>query len=133
MWILDAGSLNLESIGLDKIVVPVGPRSEPYLTDQLEKERSEGNAKPIAIMPARGNPRIVAQHGMFTLHGHEPVSIDALALRYANIKLGRVRIDKSHVAHIAADLRLCGMHKLTTFPELDSVVEHVCWIYQSNR
>jgi hypothetical protein len=133
VWIIDAGSLNVGSIGIDKVVVPEGPRSEPYLTDNLEKERSEGNAKPIALMPARRNPRIVAQHGMFTLHGHEPTSIDALASSDARIKLGRIRIDKSCVAQMAADLRLCGMHRLTTFPELDSVAEHVCWIYQSSR
>jgi len=131
LWLLDAGSLNLVSIGHDKIVVPGFLFTEPYLPDALQREQNEKNAKPIAIMPARSNPRIVAQHGMFTIHGHEPQAIDAMALTSAQIKLGRIRIDLSRVAQISADLRTCGVHPLAVFPELDSVTKHVCWVCQS--
>lgn len=131
VWLLDAGSLNLVSIGHDAIVVPGGPLAVAFLPDALQKQQDDDNAKPIAILPARSNPRITAQHGMFTVHGHETQSIDALAATDDRIKLGRIRLDRSRVAQMSADLRTCGVHLLSTFPELDSVATHVCWIYQS--
>lgn len=131
VWLLDAGSLNLVSIGHDAIVVPGGPLAAPFLPDALQHQQADDNAKPIAIMPARSNPRITTQHGMFTVHGHETQSIDALAATDDRIKLGRIRLDRSRVAQMSADLRTCGVHLLSTFPELDSVAAHVCWIYQS--
>ena len=131
VWLLDAGSLNLISMGADAVVVPGGPRTAPYLPDALQAEEGENNAKPIAILPARSKPRIVAKLGMFTLHGHERVSIDALANGRSDLKLGRVRLDKSAVPRMAADLRTCGVHRLAAFPDLDSVANHICWICQS--
>jgi hypothetical protein len=131
VWILDAGSLNLASIGTDSVVVPGWGRSNPYLPDALADDPSERNAKPIAILPARSNPRIAAQQGMFTLHGHEQQPLDAIASHDPAVKLGRVHLNKSKVARMAADLRSCGVHRLAAFPDLDSVADHVCWTSQS--
>jgi hypothetical protein len=131
VWILDAGSLNLASLGQDAIVVPGGPRSAPYLPVELQAHNAADNALPIAIMPPRANARIVAQQGMFTVHGHETAPLETMAATRPEIKLGRVRLDLSKVPQLISELRVSGVHRLSVFPDLDSVATHVCWIYQS--
>jgi hypothetical protein len=131
VWVLDAGSLNLASLGEDAILVPGGPRSAEYLPVELQSRMTVNNAMPIAIMPPRASPRIVAQHGMFTVHGHETTPLEELARVHPEIKLGRVRLDLSRVARLLSELRVSGVHRLSVVPDLDSVAAHVCWIYQS--
>jgi hypothetical protein len=124
--------LNKASIDADAIVVPGGPRTKPYLPDELHREKTSANQKPIAILPSRANARIVAQHGMFTLHGHDKEALDVFAAANDCVKLGRVRLDNATVPRMLTDLRACGIHRLTAFPDLDSVAQHVCWTYQSS-
>lgn len=131
VWLLDAGSLNLVSIGHDAIVVPGGHLSDPFLPDALQSSQSTNNSRPLAILPARSNLRISAQHGMFTVHGHDKTPIDTFGESDERIKLGRIDLDLARTAILSADLRTCGVHLLSTFPELDSVAAHVCWMYQS--
>ena len=132
VWLLDAGTLNAFSLKQDALVVPGGRRSAVYLPDALHARKRARNHKPIALLPARANVRIAAQHGMFTLHGRDRTSLDRLARRFDTIRLGRIQLDKARCAQMAADLRTCGIHRLTAFPDLDSVAHHICWIYQSS-
>src|SRR5262249_38698465 len=89
------------------------------------------NKKPIALLPARANARIVAQQGMFTVHGHERRSLDAYARDNDRIKMGRILLDRARLAEVMADLRGIGGHRVAMFPEPDSVASHVCWVCQS--
>jgi hypothetical protein len=41
--------------------------------------RFTDNRKPIAIFPARTNPRILAQRGVFTVHGADEIALEDLA------------------------------------------------------
>jgi hypothetical protein len=82
-------------------------------------------------MPPRSGARIVAQQGMFTVHGSTPGGIDELAASYPVLKLGAIHLDLSRTAHIIAALRRAGVNRLSIFPDLDSVAEHVSWFYQS--
>ncbi len=131
IWILEARSLNSVALGAEAIVVPGGRRSAPYLPDNLAAHQTRANEKPIAVLPARANSRIVAQQGMFTVHGHERWPLDVLARRHTGIKLGRVVLDRSNVPQFMADLRTFGIHRVAMFPEPDSVASHVCWVCQS--
>jgi hypothetical protein len=130
VWLIDPGSLNLMSIGRDVVVAPGGPLSMPYLPDNVANTPGATNARPIAIMPARANSRIVAQQGMFTLHGHETTALDDYASAGSGVKVGRVLLDGLKVAHLWAELGVLGVHRLTLFPDLDTVARHVCWLYQ---
>ncbi len=123
VWILDAGSLNEVSLGEDALVVPPGPRSDPYLPRAVQAS-SPANAMPIAVLPPRANPRIVAQQGMFTVHGHETSGIEEFAARHSGIKLGAVHLDLSRAAQISSELRVAGVNRLSVFPDLDSVAAH---------
>jgi hypothetical protein len=132
VWVLDAGSLNLAALGHDAIVVPGGPRSALYLPDALNLRPSRKNAAPIAILPTRANSRIVAQQGVFTLHGHERKALDVIATNDPRIRLGRVTLDRARIGHFASDLEVFGVHEAGVFPELDSLARRVCWICQSS-
>lgn len=131
VWVLDAGSLNLVSLGQDAVVVPGGLISAPYLPDGLQSDPGSNNARPIAVLPPRANARIVAQQGMFTVHGHEIISLDSMAGSITEIKLGRIVLDRSRIPQLWSDLSVMGVHRLSLFPDLDSVAAHVCWICQS--
>lgn len=132
VWILDAGSLNHAAVGTDAMVVPPGPTADAYLPRGIQSSGA-ANTLPIAILPPRANPRIVAQQGMFTVHGSGGEGIEAFAHSRVEIKLGVIRLDLSRVARIAAELRVAGVNRLSLFPDLDSVSEHVCWFYQSTK
>lgn len=131
IWILDAGSLNLASLGQDAIVVPGGPVSARYLPIEVERAGDAGPTFPVAILPPRANPRIAAQQGVFTIHGREPTPLETLASTHPEIKLGVVRLDLSRAAQLISELQKCGVHRLSMFPDLDSLAMDVCWYYQS--
>jgi len=130
VWILDAGSLNKASLGADALVVPPGPSSAPYLPREMHVS-SPANALPIAVLPPRASSRIVAQQGMFTLHGTNSLGFEELALKHTEIRLGAVSLDRSRTPHLIAELRRAGVNRLSLFPDLDSLADHVCWFYQS--
>jgi len=132
VWVLDAGSLNLAAIGVDALVVPGGPRSAPYLPLGLQGRRRAANNMPIAVLPARANPRLAAQQGMFTVHGRVQDGIEAMAGALPEVKLGAIRLDRSRVAQLSWELRVSGVNRLSIFPDLDSVASDVCWFYQSS-
>jgi hypothetical protein len=131
IWLLDAGSLNLASINKDAVVASGGPISEPYLSENVQEKPNLKNAKPIAIMPPRSNSRINAQQGMFTIHGHKKDSLDSLATIEPKIQLGRILLDRSRITQMWDELCKLGTHRLNLFPDLDTLADHVCWIYQS--
>lgn len=132
VWLIDAGSLNEVSIGYDGIVVPGGEKSEPYLPAELKKQPTSNNEFPLAIHPVRANARIIAQQGMFTVHGHDRRSIEQLAAAFPDVRLARISIDRSRVAQISADLRLSGVHQFSVFADLDALASYVTWVCQSS-
>jgi hypothetical protein len=134
VWMLDAGSLNKAAAGDDSIFVPSVdekeyPLTPAYLPSRLAK--MPNNDLPIAILPARSNTRITAQQGMFTLHGRKEVSINEMATTEPLIKLAKLQLDTSRISHFWYELQLCGISRLTLFPDLDSVASQVCWTHQS--
>lgn len=130
VWVLDAGTLNDAALGTDALVVPPGVSSDAYLPRGLQSDGGQ-HELPIATLPPRANPRIVAQQGMFTVHGTARDGIDELAASNPGIKLGVIHLDRSRAAQLIAELRVAGINRLSQFPDLDSVADHVCWFYQS--
>lgn len=133
VWVLDAGTLNLASLGKDGIVMTNGPTSAKYLPHSVKGDRGAGNALPIALYPPRANARIAAQHGTFTVHGHKREPLDEIALTSSSLRLGRIRIGASAIPQFCADLRVMARHRLSIYQDLDSVAHHVCWTMQSAR
>ena len=137
IWILDAGSLNNWAVGLDLTLTIDNEIVQPYCWDIFDKSDnkvSNPSEKPIAIVPPHQNPRIVAQRGMFTLHGTRNTPIDDLALNEDTaglIQLGCIQLDHNNIAQLWNEVELAGTGRMSLFPDLDSVAEQVKWVYQS--
>lgn len=133
IWILEAGTLNKFSLGLDSIVIPGGDKSASYLPDVLGEK---GADSPIAILPTRSNPRLAAQRGMFTVHGRDRRPLDQLAQPEAgeqgkpHFLLAKIILDRARSAQLLWELEVAGMDRFGLFPDLDSVGEQVCWEYK---
>lgn len=131
VWLIDAGSLNCFTLGPndDAIICPGGTFSSQYLPDNI-CNTTDKNRYPFAILPTRANTRIIAQQGMFTIHGHESIPIEELIglSRGCDLRIGRLTIDKNMIPQIWIQLQRAGMNRLCLFPDLDSVSFHVKWI-----
>ena len=133
IWVLDAGSLNAFSCGkrADCVFTPGGPSTAPYLTANLRK--SAKNLYPVALLPAHCNPRLVAQQGVFTVHGRSLRSLDALASepRGRSIRLARILLDRANIERQWRELERIGVSRAAYFPDLDSAAEFVRWYSQN--
>jgi len=85
--------------------------------------RQYSNIPPIALNPNRSNPRIIAQQGMFTVHGAKVLPLED----FFNDKSHLIRIDiqPSKIKEMWEDLHALGINRLTLFPELPSVSEYL--------
>lgn len=142
VWLLDPGALNTFSIGEDNIVVPSGRFSREWLYRTSPEDRGgvkrrvardfeyEGkpysNRRPLAIYPVRQNRRILAQQGVFTVHGADDRALNVLFdWRDPVHRLERIEVDPSATEALLDQLQWLGVHELALFPELPALSEHV--------
>lgn len=136
VWIVDAGTVNQFSQGVDALFSPPSEQIASYLPHNLNdpvKDACLDPIRPIALHPPRQTPRIIAQQGMFTLHGRDRTPLDTLASSHDTtgvIKLGNIQLDRSGLPSFVDDLIVTGISRLALFPDLDSVAEHVKWQYR---
>jgi hypothetical protein len=136
IWVLDAGSLN--SITLDSnddaILCPGTPFTNGYLPDNIIKQ-TEKNKLPFSLLPIRANSRIIAQQGMFTIHGYDKTPIEDLIRieKGDNLKIGRIEIDRCQIYKIWSQVERMGINRLSLFPDLDSVSFYIRWISEEHE
>lgn len=137
IWIMDAGTLNAETCGADKdyIFVLGGKRTDPYLPEALFDPRRSSdpeqvdNRYPLAILAPRSNERIVAQQGLFTVHGRDRAPLDELGANC--LRIARIVLDRANIGRMWRDLETCGVNPLSLFPDLDHAAQHVLWTCQN--
>jgi hypothetical protein len=130
IWVLDAGTLNVFSCKEDCVITVGGARSDLYQTSKLI-DRCEANRYPIAILPTHSNERLAVQKGVFTIHGHENLPLDALvSSRDCAVRLAKIIIDRANTAHFWRELELLGVSESWLFPGLDSIANTVKWLGQ---
>lgn len=101
----------------------------------LFRQFSEKLSYPVAVFPYRSNVRLVAQAGMFTLHGGKGrvemhgstsgplpsvVQIEQLVSKYSGQWLLRYEIPPDAKLLIREQLLAIGVHRSTLFPEVQS-------------
>jgi hypothetical protein len=131
VWVLQPGALNEQSIGRNIIVAPLpgGEWVDAWLPGNLEPGRTkrvrfEGvtyeNARPLAIYPARREPRILAQQGVFTVHGSRVRPLDKL---HRSDVLARVELTPSAAlqTRMIETLQGLGFSELALFPDLETL------------
>lgn len=135
IWMMDAGSLNVfarQNQKEDYVFVPGGKLTEKYLPSVIKGKKTRANRYPLAILPSNSNRRLIAQQGVFTVHGHKDRSIDSLASSSGKfrIRLARIILDRANLHHLWEELEYAGINRLTLFPELDSVAHINKWTGQ---
>jgi len=131
IWMMDAGTLNQLSTRprFDGVILPGRPWSAPYAPSRFFKTAAVPSSKrgrfPIALFPAQDNPRIIPQHGVFTLHGRDRGAIEALAAAHPRLRLARIDLTPAHLEEMWDELILAGIHEHELFPTLDKVADYV--------
>jgi hypothetical protein len=142
VWIMDAGSLNKMPYGDDfPIILSDDDFSKHFLPDALagkEVQHFEFNGKPysnaipLAVYPVRRSTRIIAQQGVFTLHGKDPTPLDVLEARNdgaKHVELACITIKAAFLGAVLKDLQLMGVSLYSLFPDPDSVAKYVSQTY----
>ena len=147
VWVLNPQKLNSVSFDDPTVVIPGRKFSQYWLYKQNEGEKSRcdignpeifeyddenySNEFPMAIYPIRTNPRIIAQHGVFTVHGAGNTSIDQF-LNYSiaepdkiDAGLAQIEIAQDMAGSLLNDLKLIKVHELALFPELPNLANHL--------
>jgi FRG domain len=143
VWVIDPVALNTIAQGFTDgtVIAPVttdpDTPSKHWLPDRCRRgemvrtfDSSTGyrdNAKPLAVFPKRYNPRIVAQRGVFTVHGIEEIPIDEIMRNSASVtseaRIARFCFDPASRSRLKRDLYCLGVSKAALFPEPQSVAE----------
>ena len=142
VWVMDAGSMNFLSYGVDEVVVPAdtGPFSMHWLPSRLPgtpttfecEGQPYSNERPIAIWPALTTPRIIAQSGCFTVHGTSREPIEKLFAADGNPHADRMlRILVSDPDRTGQELFDLGVTKHRLFPELQNISGSLRYRYRA--
>lgn len=135
VWILDPAALNKAAAGYEGVISPENNAPvdawlpnrirEPQPIVQAWGQGTLNNDLPLAIIPRKTNERIVAQQGMFTVHGR---SRDALQL-FVSTKtskpphtLARIDLNLNDRQRWMSDLDMLGTRRHTVFPELSQYI-----------
>lgn len=136
VWVIDPHSLNRLS-GEEAILFPYPETDLKYwLPDHCgnhanvytfaAKSRFTDNTKPLAIYPKRYNPRIVAQRGVFTVHGMDNIPINYLDLTDAagkETRLAKILFKPGLRKRLRNELWTLGFSKASIYPEPQSLAE----------
>jgi hypothetical protein len=135
VWVLRPSSLN--RLFHKKDVGHRVPMSEHYIFQQYTfdidaRERSDWKVvaeNPIAVRPVRTTRRIIAQRGMFTLHGHSDKSLNEIFTHQEEKILEKIVICGESKANIKKELYLAGVCYSSLFPDLDGLSKEINYRY----
>jgi hypothetical protein len=129
VWVLDPGAMNSCLHGCDNPAMP-SDNSCALSSDWLKGVGLSGNLtveKPLALFGRRTNDRIVAQAGVFTVHGSAPKALETILLDHSCSRIVRFDIPGKEKANFLCDLDVLGVHAIEVFPEIASVAKYVPW------
>jgi hypothetical protein len=147
VWMMDPAALNQAAHGPDykvitaPIIGSVGTGTEYWLPKYCGRGKPthaiqppsvlKDNAMPLALFPKRHNPRIVAQRGVFTIHGSEGIAIEQILDNSSSgkDKIAKITIDPDRRSQLTCDLYTLGINRTALFPEPESVAEDLKRIY----
>jgi len=124
IWILNPIELNRKSIKLDAIVNATTQDLDYYslfIEPDPRRKKYQPFKNPISIFPMRSHPRLLAQNGVFTVHGTE---IKPLNKFYRGI-LRRFDIPKSIIPDAQRFLKMTNTNDFTLFPDLDGLSRYL--------
>jgi hypothetical protein len=99
-----------------------------YNTEYLETNEIEDpfSTNGISrIFPRAVIPRLVRQHGLFTIHNPATAPLEDNLIKQAIIE--RIIIDKSYIRELKFELSHYGINRMSLFPDLDGLSAHIRW------
>jgi hypothetical protein len=136
VWILAPAALNAGASDGPGHRVPMSsaPIFRSYTIPDLDAGsivRTVSAAEPLAVRPSRSTSRIVAQKGMFTIHGSDRESLNGRAIKFQTGRrcLERVVIPAECRPHIKKELLLAGVSYSSLFPDLDGLCREIQYRY----
>jgi len=138
IWILDPWSLNDCVLSESSVLTYTDTECEKYLLDleDLDNRNNIEASFPIAIRPQKNSARILAQKGMFTIHGKEKIPIDLLGYnlpkKFQQLHIKKIEIDKKCKLKIKKELYFSGITNSVLFPEIDGICRDLSFRYSSD-
>ncbi len=130
VWVFSPRLFNLMILKVTN-TVPTSdyPDLEKYIITRPDFAEREVKAKlPIALRPSMNSPRILAQRGVFTIHGNLPKCINDI-VNEMNINaypiLERIVIDGKSKLKLLKELYLSGISHSVIFPELIGITQEL--------
>lgn len=135
VWVLDPWSLNLQSIDQQSVPITNHPALKDYALETDPKEISRDiNAKlPAAIRPTRSTPRIIAQKGVFTIHGSIAEGLNQIQVTGLDgIFLESIVISGAQKKRLLKELEPAGVTYSVLFPELEGISKEIAFRYSKD-
>ena len=132
VWMMEAGTLNKITTGVDEMIIPGGSFSENWLPNKCHGEKAQlfvfkdeqyENAKPLAILPKHINRRITAQQSVFTVHGIEQHCISSVFGEAEGNEglLLQFEMNGCQRKQLLEELATLGISESSLFPELSTL------------
>jgi hypothetical protein len=145
VWMLDPGLVNQASVGDDTIIspennpavdlwLPTAIRDSNALT-QADREFLYNNRHPLAIYPRKTNQRIIAQQGVFTVHGRDRIPLEEFVLarnQKPNDRMARILLADVKPAQWLHELGLLGVRKQHVYPDIDTFAKCLKATYEQS-
>lgn len=114
IWLLNPTRLNKALLNNSSLVFPNGDYSK-YIRGDLSSR---------AIAPIYNSPRLIAQHGQFTLQGNKSCDLEeelASKLEFYEDILWKVELKDDLYNDVISYLHMNGINDFTVFPDLDGL------------
>jgi hypothetical protein len=139
VWILEPASMNAVAKTAPAKRVPMSNALifHNYTIPDLDANpivRMVTGVEPLAVRPMRSTPRIVAQKGMFTIHGSGRTSLDdyARGSQADSRWIDQVVIPADSRKHLKKELLLAGISYSSLFPDLDGSCREIQYRYSES-
>jgi hypothetical protein len=120
IYLLDPIELNNYSRKRGVPIIPDEPMGLEYVKNYLEKDPFQPQF-PIAIRPNFSNYRMLAQRGLFTIHGDDLTPIENLCPKaVTKVLLSRDTIDEANEF-----LEFANINEYTVFPDMNGVADYI--------
>jgi hypothetical protein len=124
VWVFDPWALSKASLNSDELVDINDECCQRYLSTPFDKSFRMAKL-PAPILGVYVAPRIAAQRGVFTVHGHDTRSLDAVMLEHSPSSLVKIVIRKASVRKVFRELYVAGVTDVLVFPDLDALCRDI--------
>ncbi len=137
IWILDPYSLNKKTKSIGEYIInpeyELPQYFEMFCRNPIDEVSEEIKKKipdlPIALYPFRKNDRIIAQSGLFTMHGISNTGMDETPYEDCLFKLV---IPPEIIDEIKKILKIAGFNRFSIYKDLDSLAQHLIDVNNEN-